>query len=161
VVTAKPLAAGLPLGATLFTEDAARHLPPHSHGTTFGGGPLACRVALEVLDLLEAALPELCQRAGQFRESLDRLRRHAVVTEIRSKGLMFGIQLSRPGKPVVLAAIERGLVVNCTQENVLRLLPPYIVSEEQIEEVVRILYEALSAAPWDPPLPCPGPRNPL
>ncbi|MBZ5579564.1 MAG: acetylornithine transaminase [Acidobacteriia bacterium] len=160
-VTAKPLAAGLPLGATLFTEEASRHLPAHSHGTTFGGGPLACRVALEFLSLLEEVLPRIEETGARFRACLEQLRHHPAVGEIRSKGLMFGIQLARPGLPVVLAAMERGLVVNCTQGNVIRLLPPYIVTEEEIEEAVGILDEALSAALSDRPLPCPVLRSPL
>ena len=146
VVTAKPLAGGLPLGATLFTEEASRHLPVHSHGSTFGGGPLACRVALECLCLLQEILPLIEERATQFRARLDRLKtRHAVVTEIRSKGLMFGIQLVRPGRPLVLAAIERGLLMNSTQGNVLRLLPPYIIGREEMDQAVGVLDEVLNA----------------
>ncbi|HUI82269.1 MAG TPA: acetylornithine transaminase [Bryobacteraceae bacterium] len=148
VVTAKPLAAGLPLGATLFTEPAAQFLPPHSHGTTFGGGPLACRVALEFLSLLDEALPRICELSNQMRQRLDGLReRHGVIREIRSKGLMYGIQLARPGRPYVDAALERGLLVNCTQETVLRLLPPYIIQLEQMDEAVKILDDVLSEAP--------------
>ncbi len=147
VVTAKPLAGGLPLGATLFTGDAARHLPLHSHGSTFGGGPLACRVALEVLSLVDEILPCIPEKAACFRARLDALpARHPAITEIRSKGLMFGIQLSVPGRPVVLAALERGLLINCTQGNVLRLLPPYIIGHEEIEEASQILDQALTAA---------------
>lgn len=140
VVTAKPLAAGLPLGATLLAEDAAAFLPPHSHGTTFGGGPLACRAAIEFLSLLEETLPDIESTATQFRERLECLRRrHGVITEIRSKGLMFGIQLSEPGRPYVLAALQRGLVVNCTQRSVLRLLPPYVIGPAEMDEAIDIL----------------------
>jgi acetylornithine/succinyldiaminopimelate/putrescine aminotransferase len=142
VITAKPLAAGLPLGATLFTEEAAQWLPPHSHGTTFGGGPLACRVALEFLALLDEQLPHIRETAVELLDRLDSLaRRHAVITEIRSHGLMFGIQLSRPGRPYVDAALVRGLLINCTQETVLRLLPPYIIQKEQMDEAAGILDE--------------------
>jgi acetylornithine/N-succinyldiaminopimelate aminotransferase len=162
VVTAKPLAAGLPLGATLFTEEAARHLPLHSHGSTFGGGPLACRVALECLSLLEELLPRIPEIAAEFRARLDALKsRHSIITEIRSKGLMFGIQLSRPGRPYVSAALERGLLLNCTQESVLRLLPPYVIGQEQIDQAVKVLDEALSAVPSGPLLPSPARRTPL
>jgi acetylornithine/succinyldiaminopimelate/putrescine aminotransferase len=146
VVTAKPLAAGLPLGATLFTEDAAQWLPSHSHGSTFGGGPLACRVALEFLDLLDETLPKLCELSRQFRQRLDALKqRHPVICEIRSKGMMFGIQLSQPGGAIVEAALQRGLLINCTQENILRLLPPYIIGEREMDEAVRVLGEAIAA----------------
>ena len=162
VVTAKPLAGGLPLGATLFTEDAAQHLPLHSHGSTFGGGPLACRVALECLTLLDELLPRIGEVAGEFRARLDELiSRHSVVTGIRSKGLMFGIQLSRPGRPYVLTALERGLLLNCTQENVLRLLPPYIIGREEMDEAIRLLDQALSAVPSGRTLLSPTRRTPL
>jgi acetylornithine/N-succinyldiaminopimelate aminotransferase len=162
VVTAKPLAAGLPLGATLFTEEAAQFLPPHSHGTTFGGGPLACRVALEFLSLLDEVLPQICDLSNQMRQRLDGLReRHPVVREIRSKGLMYGIQLARPGRPFVDAALQRGLLINCTQETVLRLLPPYIIQVEEMDQAVQILDEVLTAAPRDRPLPSPDPRTHL
>lgn len=145
VVTAKPLAGGLPLGATLFTEEAAQWLPVHSHGSTFGGGPLACRVALECLCLLEEVLPRIGEIAAHFRARLEELQsRHPAITEIRSHGLMFGIQLDRPGRPYVLAALERGLLMNCTQGNVLRLLPPYIAGREEIEETMELLDAVLS-----------------
>jgi acetylornithine/N-succinyldiaminopimelate aminotransferase len=145
VVTAKPLAAGLPLGATLFTEQAAQFLPLHSHGSTFGGGPLACRVALEFLSMLDEVLPQICELSNQMRQRLDVLReRHSVIREIRSKGLMYGIQLNCPGRGYVDAALKRGLLVNCTQESVLRLLPPYVIQLEQMDEAVRILDEVFS-----------------
>jgi acetylornithine/N-succinyldiaminopimelate aminotransferase len=147
VVTAKPLAAGLPLGATLFTEDAAQWLPPHSHGTTFGGGPLACCVALEFLDMLDEVLPHICEISNRFRMRLETLKqRHPIIREIRSKGLMFGIQLSRPGRGLVEAALARGLLVNDTQQTVLRLLPPYIVGEPEMDQAVRILDEVFHSA---------------
>jgi acetylornithine/N-succinyldiaminopimelate aminotransferase len=143
-IAAKPLAAGLPLGATIFTEDAAQWLPPHSHGSTFGGGPLACRVALEFLNLLEETMPSLCNLSNRFRTCLETLKqRHSIVKEIRSKGMMFGIQLYGPGRHIVETALSCGLLLNCTQETVLRLLPPYITGRREIEETVRILDEVL------------------
>ncbi|MCZ7383908.1 MAG: aminotransferase class III-fold pyridoxal phosphate-dependent enzyme, partial [Candidatus Methanoperedens sp.] len=144
VVTAKPLAAGLPIGATLFTESAARHLPLHAHGSTFGGGPLACRVALEFLSLVDDLLPHIREIGAELRRGLDELqRRHPAITEIRSKGMMFGIQLSRPGQSIVLAALQRGLLLNCTHDTVIRLLPPFILTSAQAQEAVRILDEVL------------------
>jgi acetylornithine/N-succinyldiaminopimelate aminotransferase len=146
VVTAKPLAAGLPLGATLFSESAAQCLPVHSHGSTFGGGPLACRVALEFLAIVDELLPHIRAVGAHLRARLEDLRvRHSAITGIRSSGMMFGIQLSRPGTPVVLEALERGLIVNCTQDTVIRLLPPYILTTEQADTIVEILDEALQA----------------
>jgi len=147
VITAKPLAAGLPLGATLFTDETARILPPPLHGSTFGGGPLACRVALEFLAMLDEILPHIGDVSDQFRMRLDGLKqRHSTITGIRSRGLMFGIQLSRPGRLLVDAALDRGLLINCTQTTVLRLLPPYNVQPAEIEEAVEKLDDVLGAA---------------
>ena len=144
VVTAKPLAAGLPLGATLFSERAAKCLPAHSHGSTFGGGPLVCRVALEFLSVLDEVLPNVRERARQIRSGLDELaRRYSVILEIRSAGMMFGIQLSCPGDRFVQEAMRRGLLLNCTQGNIIRMLPPFIQGEEQNCELLRILEEVL------------------
>ncbi len=142
VVVAKPLAAGLPLGAPLFSEDAARALPPGTHGTTFGGGPLACRVALEFLSVLEGVLPRVGIIGQELHDGLERLReKHPVITEIRGRGLMLGIQLACPGQPFVERALERGLLINCTHETVLRLLPPFTLNSGEAREILRILEE--------------------
>ncbi|HWF11822.1 MAG TPA: acetylornithine transaminase [Bryobacteraceae bacterium] len=147
VVTAKPLAAGIPIGATLFTEAVARYLPPHAHGSTFGGGPLACRVALEFLSILDELLPHICEIAAELRARLDCLKRcHSVIREIRAKGMMFGIELTRPGHDIVRAALDRGLLINCTHDTVLRLLPPYILTSAEAAELVRILEEVFTRA---------------
>jgi len=144
VVTAKPLAAGLPLAATMFTEQAAQNLPVGLHGTTFGGGPLACRVALEFFSILDELLPNVREIGERLRAGLEEIqRRRPIVTEIRSAGLMLALQLSRPGHDLVLRALERGLLVNCTHDTVLRLLPPYILSIEQADELLRILDDVL------------------
>jgi acetylornithine/N-succinyldiaminopimelate aminotransferase len=140
VVVAKPLAAGLPLGATLFSQKAAEALPPGTHGTTFGGGPLACRVALEFLSVLEEVLPRVGTIGQELLDGLHQLRgRHPAITEIRGKGLMLGIQLSCSGQPFVERALEQGLLINCTHETVLRLLPPFTLSSEEAREILRIL----------------------
>jgi acetylornithine/N-succinyldiaminopimelate aminotransferase len=140
VCVAKPLAAGLPLGAALFTEDAAQLLPPHSHGTTFGGGPLACRVALEFLNLMEEHLSHIAAISEYFLAALQTLPN---VKEVRAKGLMYGLELDRPAYPTVEAALRKGLLINATQDTVLRLLPPYITTESEVDETVRILKDVL------------------
>ncbi len=118
-------------------------LPRHH----FRRRPLACRVALEFLDLLDETLPHIGHRAHQFLARLQCLKlRHPAIREIRSKGLMFGIQLSQPARPFVAAALQRGLLLNDTQESVLRLLPPYILGEPEMDEAVRILDDVLRAA---------------
>ena len=140
VTVAKPLAAGLPLGATLFTEAAAEALPAGSHGTTFGGGPLACRVALEFLKVMEAQLPHIRQIGAYLTEELTRIwGKYSWVREVRGQGLMLGLQLDRPARPLVERAVEYGLLANATQETVIRLLPPYILEWEHADEIVRTL----------------------
>jgi predicted acetylornithine/succinylornithine family transaminase len=145
VVTAKPLAAGLPLGATLFTERAAQAFSLGSHGTTFGGGPLACRVAIEFLDILHDLLPDICRTGERLRAGLEEIRlRRPLVTGIRASGLMLALQLARPGQHLVLRALERGLILNCTHDTVLRLLPPYILTNSQADDLLQILDDVLA-----------------
>ena len=144
VVTAKPLAAGLPLGATMFSEQAAAGVEPGSQGTTFGGGPLACAVALETLDVIDELLPKVRASGAHLHEALAGLRRrHRVISEVRGAGLMAGIQLSVPGDGFVEACLARGLAINCTHETVLRLLPPYIVTPQEIDTAVATLDDVL------------------
>jgi acetylornithine/N-succinyldiaminopimelate aminotransferase len=143
VVTAKPLGGGLPLGATMFSALAACGIDPGMHGTTFGGGPLACRVALAFLDETERLLPEI-RRNGEYLHK--RLRELPNTLEIRGRGLMAGIQLAEPGEPFVQKALDAGLVINCTHGNVLRLLPPFIAGKAEIDEACSILAKVLSEA---------------
>jgi predicted acetylornithine/succinylornithine family transaminase len=140
VTVAKPLACGLPFGAVIASEKAAATLPAGMHGSTFGGGPLACRVALEFLDILQEILPSISRISGYFRVRLEDLaRRFRFIREVRCFGLMIGIELKIPCKSLVEDALSRGLLVNCTHETVLRLLPPYILTEADVDRAVAIL----------------------
>jgi acetylornithine/N-succinyldiaminopimelate aminotransferase len=140
VVIAKPLAGGLPLGAVIARESFAECFSPGLHGSTFGGGPLACAVALEFLSTIEEEnlLENVRERGSQLRAQLARLARDFdFVREVRSEGLIFGIELAVEGKPYVEGALREGLIINCTHECVLRLLPPFIVTERQVNEFVQ------------------------
>ncbi len=142
VVTAKPLAAGLPLGAIIAREPVAAALGAGMHGTTFGGGPLACRVALEFLDILEQEkLLENVRRVGAYfqRRLCEMQRRFPFIKAVRGRGLMLAIDLEFAARPIVLEAIQAGLLVNNTHETVLRFLPPYIIGEEHVDRALRIL----------------------
>jgi acetylornithine/succinyldiaminopimelate/putrescine aminotransferase len=140
VVTAKPIAAGLPLGALICNQRAAASIGPGMHGTTFGGGALACRVSLEFLDIMEELLPSIARLGGELKVELSEMaRRHAFVREVRGFGLMVGIQLDVPGKQIVLDAMDAGLLVNCTHDTVIRMLPPYIISEREVDRAVSLL----------------------
>ncbi len=146
VVTAKPIANGLPLGCLLARGAVANGFRPGLHGTTFGGGPLTCRVALEVLDTIEQdrLLENVQQMGAQIREGLMNLRsKFRNIRALRGRGAMWGIDLDGPAKPVVDAARELGLLANATHETVVRLLPPYILSPEQVDQGLRLLTRAL------------------
>jgi acetylornithine/N-succinyldiaminopimelate aminotransferase len=147
MVAAKPLACGIPLGVIVANEKAAKGLGPGTHGSTFGGGPLACRVAIEFLDILEGLLPHIEQVGHYFRMRLEELQKHhSFIREVRGKGLMIGVELNIPGKQLVLDAMEQGLLMNCTHETVLRFLPPYIITEKEIDRGVRILSRVFKKA---------------
>ena len=140
---AKPLAAGLPIGAVLCTDDAASVLGPGMHGSTFGGGALACRAAIEFLDLLPELLPSIREVGAYFRSRLQEIierEEHAV--RVRGRGLMLGLELDIPGGDFVPRAQELGLLINCTAGNVLRFLPPFIIRRRHVDEAIEALLEA-------------------
>ncbi len=140
VVAAKPVACGLPLGFIVANPEAAAAIKPGMHGSTFGGGPLACRVALEFLDILDELMPAIQRVGGYFHVSLNELaRKHGFVKEVRGFGLMLGVDLAIPGKQIVLDAMAEGLLINCTHDTVLRFLPPYIATEKEVDQAIRIL----------------------
>jgi acetylornithine/N-succinyldiaminopimelate aminotransferase len=141
VLIAKPLAAGLPLGAILTTEDVASRVSPGMHGTTFGGGPLSCAVALEFLKIVEdeKLLENIRLRGAELREGLAKLAsKFNFFREIRGEGLMIGVELSVEGAPFVSEAMQRGLLINCTHDFTLRLLPPFIITRAQVREFLRL-----------------------
>jgi acetylornithine/succinyldiaminopimelate/putrescine aminotransferase len=110
------------------------------HGSTFGGSALACRVALEFFDILEGLLPSIQQMGGYLHLMLNELaRKHAFVKEVRGFGLMIGLEMEIPGKQMVLDALAEGLLINCTHDTVLRFLPPYIITERDVDAAVKIL----------------------
>ena len=140
MAAAKPLACGIPLGVIVVNERAAAAIKPGMHGSTFGGGALACRVALEFLDILDELLPSIQRVGGYFHVVLNELaRKHAFVKEVRGFGLMLGMELAIPGKQIVLDAMAEGLLINCTHDTVLRFLPPYIATEKDVDQAVKTL----------------------
>jgi len=139
---AKALGNGLPIGAMLATEQAAAAFTPGAHASTFGGTPVITAAALEVLKIIEAEnILEHCQKVGDYFKSrlLWLKERHPVVEEVRGVGLMLGMKLSQKGAPVVEACMEKGLLINCTQENVLRFVPPLVITAEEVDRLVACL----------------------
>ena len=128
-------------------QKAAAAIKPGMHGSTFGGGPLACRVALEFCDILDELLPQIQRVGGYFHVQLNELaRKQALIKEVRGFGLMIGVELHIPGKQLVLDAIAEGLLINCTHETVLRFLPPYIVTEKEVDQAVKTVGKVLAKA---------------
>lgn len=145
MVAAKPLACGLPLGVVAVNEKAASTIAAGMHGTTFGGGALTCRVALEFFDILEELLPSINRVGDYFRARLNGLKsKFSFIKEVRGFGLMIGMELDCPGKDMVLEGIREGLLFNCTHEVVLRFLPPYIITEKEVDRAIRILKRILT-----------------
>ena len=140
VVVAKPLAGGLPLGAILAREEAAAAFTPGMHGTTFGGGPMICAAALEFMAIVESEklLKNVRERGAQLRTGLEKLaKKFNFIREVRGHGLMLGVDLAVDGAAYVTEALKRGLVINCTHDHILRLLPPFIVTSRQVEEFLK------------------------
>jgi len=140
---AKALGNGLPIGAMLATEEAARAFSPGSHASTFGGTPLVCAVARRVVEIISE--PAFLQRVDEVgRKALEKLKglqaRHpAFVKDVRGRGLMLGIELTFPGSDVVGQCLERGFVINCTHDTVLRLVPPLVIEEEAFDRLIETL----------------------
>jgi acetylornithine/N-succinyldiaminopimelate aminotransferase len=150
---AKALGGGLPIGAMIAGEEVARAFTPGSHGTTFGGNPVACAAALAVLDAFDQELVvENAAKIGAY--ILDRLReiaaRNERVAEVRGLGMMIGVVLKGEARPVVEACLGERLLVNATAGNVLRLLPPLNLTREEADAGLAIIERALSQTPTRP-----------
>lgn len=148
VITAKPIANGMPLGVILARGEAAKAFSPGLHGTTYGGGPLSCRVALEVLDIFEQdrVLENVQQVGGEMKSALNQLRGHfSCIRSVRGRGLMLGIELDRDARPAVEQLRQLGLLANATHETVIRMLPPYIITSQHADRAVRILTRVLKS----------------
>lgn len=148
VTVAKPLAAGLPLGALLTTDKVAACIHPGLHGTTFGGGPLTCAVAIEFLKQLKLRLPQVQKIGSYFQEELVELAKaHSAIVEVRGLGLMLAIELDSPdlAKAIVKRLMDEGIIINRTHDTVLRFLPPYILEKKHVDQAIRALDKAFTA----------------
>ncbi|HYG99430.1 MAG TPA: aspartate aminotransferase family protein [Terriglobales bacterium] len=150
VTVAKPLAAGLPLGAILTTNEIASAFHPGMHGTTFGGGPLACSVAVACIEELDRAslVKHAAELGSHFRDALLALKaKYVEIKEVRGLGLMIGVELTSAdlAKSIVTKMLERGIVINRTNNNVLRFLPPYLVTREHVDQVCSALDDILGS----------------
>jgi predicted acetylornithine/succinylornithine family transaminase len=146
VAIAKPIAAGLPLGAFLAKEEFASAISPGQHGTTFGGGPLACRVALEFLAIVEEEkLLENVNKVGAYlqQELKAVAEKSAAAKEVRGRGFIQGINLEIPARPIVDEALAEGVLFNSTHDTVVRFLPPFLLEEKHVDKGIRVLKKLL------------------
>jgi acetylornithine aminotransferase/acetylornithine/N-succinyldiaminopimelate aminotransferase len=146
VTVAKPLACGLPLGAILTTERVARCMHPGMHGTTFGGGPLTCAVAIEFLHAEKKLLKHVRALGNYFHAALEALdKKHKSIQEVRGVGLMHAVELdsSELAKAVTRQLLQEGIIINRTHETVLRFLPPYVIQKKHVDRVIKALDTAL------------------
>ncbi|MCA8975083.1 MAG: aminotransferase class III-fold pyridoxal phosphate-dependent enzyme, partial [Planctomycetes bacterium] len=152
VTLAKPLAAGLPMGACLARGELATVLQPGDHGSTFAGGPLICRAALVFLEAIDNGLLGLVEERGaELRAGLEAMvDEFDVVEQVRGRGLMLGLRLRHSAAAAQQALYGRGLIVNCTAGDVLRMLPPYIVTKEQVQQGLATLRAVLSELEANP-----------
>jgi acetylornithine/N-succinyldiaminopimelate aminotransferase len=146
---AKPLAGGLPLGAMLCSEEASHAIHPGLHGTTFGGGPLACAVAIAVIDAIEqqGLLNNIQNTGAYFKQQLhDLAAKHESVVDVRGMGLMLAMEINSAdaAKDIVARMLAHRILINRTSDTVLRFLPPYIVSREHVDRAVHALHEILT-----------------
>lgn len=146
VTIAKPIAAGMPLGAFVAKERFASAISPGQHGTTFGGGPLACRVGLEYLAIVEQEhLLENVNKVGSYlQQQLQELvQKYASTRQARGRGFIQGLVLDIPARPLVEQGLAEGVLFNATQDTVLRFLPPFLLEEKLVDKGIRVLKKLL------------------
>jgi len=141
-IVAKALGGGLPVGALLAREELNQYFPPGSHGTTFGGNPVACAAGTVVVNKVseEQFIKDVGEKASRLRDELETLQKQypSIIKEIRGLGLMLGVDLHTTGAPFVEWFLEKDVFINCTDQTVLRLLPPLVIGEKEIEEFIRV-----------------------
>ncbi|GAB1351006.1 aspartate aminotransferase family protein [Ignavibacteriales bacterium] len=150
ILTAKAIGGGLPLGALLVNKEFSEVLTPGRHGTTFGGNPVSCAAGIIVLkEVFENGLMEKVVEKGEFViKRMEELQKQfpEKIKEVRGKGLMIGIELTFPGAGIVKEMLKRKFLVNCTNEKVIRLLPPLIITTEELQQFVNAFSEVISLA---------------
>jgi acetylornithine/N-succinyldiaminopimelate aminotransferase len=139
MVLAKAIAGGLPMGVMVAKENVAKKFQKGDHASTFGGNPLVCAASLGAIDAIEEGLIDRSTKLGKyFIEKLGELR-HEYIKEVRGKGLMIGMELKMDGSSIIDKARDRGVLLNCISENVIRFSPPLVITKEQIDRVVEVL----------------------
>lgn len=148
VTLAKGLGGGVPIGAMLATDKVASGFQPGTHASTFGGNPLVCAAAVVTLEVLieDGFMLDQCRRMGKyFKKRLEEMKKEfpSVIADVRGMGLLIGMELIRDGAPIVKTCMDRGLLINCTAGNILRFMPPLIVTEKEIDHLIDVLEQTL------------------
>lgn len=149
IAIAKAMGGGFPIGATLCREEAAKVMEHGDHGSTFGGNPLACAAAHAAISALfeEDLITQARQKGDYLMDKLHKETAHLdSVTDIRGKGLMVGVELNFPGRPVVEEMLRHRILSNCAHGNVIRLVPPLVISEEEIDRLAAVLSKAIASS---------------
>ena len=144
--SAKAVAGGIPMGIVLANEEIADAFGPGDHGTTFGGTPIACKAASTVLDIIEEEdlLTKSTENGQYFRDQLSTLKeKHDCIVEVRGLGMMIGIELNYECGDLVKKALENGVIINVAGGNVVRLIPPLILTRDEIDQVVKVIDKIL------------------
>lgn len=144
---AKGIAGGIPMGAIMATEDVASSLTPGTHASTFGGNPVAAAAANAVLEILidDGLLEKMAPVAQSLKGGLEEMARKypGLVVEVRGRGMMLGMELKESCRPIVEGCMRKGVLVNCTVEKVLRLVPPLVITLEEVQEALNVIEEAI------------------
>jgi len=146
---AKGLAGGVAIGSMLATDEVAKSFVPGTHASTFGGNPLATAAGIAAIKaVLEEGMLENCQRVGKYLlEKLNKLKaEYPFIKEVRGKGLIIGMELTIPGADIVRDCMEKGLLINCTSDTILRFIPPLVATEKDVDEMMGILKKQLSVS---------------
>ena len=147
VTLAKGLAGGVPIGAFIVSDEVAAAFHAGDHGSTFGGNPLACAAANAVLATIERdQLLDNCQEVGAYlKEKLEGFQHKypSLITGVRGLGLILGMELTKPGREIVDECLKHGAIINCTAGNVLRFVPPLLITKQQVDELVVVLDKVL------------------
>jgi acetylornithine/N-succinyldiaminopimelate aminotransferase len=146
VCSAKGVAAGFPMGTVLATKKVAASMEPGNHGTTFGGNPLACATSLATLNIVSQKefLNEVIEKGDYFKNELnEKLKEFPIFKEVRGKGLMIGVEFTELTRPIVMKMLDKGVIVNATADTVIRIVPPLIITKEEIDIIVEKLVESI------------------
>ncbi len=148
VTLAKGLGGGVPIGAMLATDKVASGFQPGTHASTFGGNPLVCAAAVVTLEVLieDGFILDQCRRMGKyFKKRLEEMKKEfpSVIADVRGMGLLIGMELTRDGAPIVKTCMDRGVLINCTAGNILRFMPPLIVTEKEIDHLIDVLEQTM------------------